>query len=159
MPFCTNKTSNFLVTKYFYGGIVVPVCAYQRGCFPCSCSLSFFHCRSFSPCWPLAFLFFSPPLWNFHVFLPTKFVSFVFNHSLWLFLCYPRECKRQKWRRKRHDFVVTVFSLSLSPGDFLPNKTLSCNLGCHKCWLSYFILVWLWCERTGSRAEVRSRDY
>ena len=25
--------------------------------------------------WPLAFLIFSPPLWNFHVFLPTKFVS------------------------------------------------------------------------------------
>ena len=22
-----------------------------------------FHCRSFSPCWPLAFLIFSPPLW------------------------------------------------------------------------------------------------
>ena len=38
---------------------------------------------------------------NFHVFLPTKFVSFVFNNSLQLFLCYPR--------RKRHDFVV-VFS-------------------------------------------------
>ena len=33
---------------------------------------------------------------NFHVFLPTKFVSFVFNHSLQLFLCYPRECKYQK---------------------------------------------------------------
>ena len=27
---------------------------------------------------------------NFHVFLPTKFVSFVLNNSLWLFLCYPR---------------------------------------------------------------------
>ena len=22
-----------------------------------------FHCRSFSPCWPIAFLIFSPPLW------------------------------------------------------------------------------------------------
>ena len=31
-----------------------------------------FHCRSFSPCSPLAAL-------NFHVFLPTKFVSFVFK--------------------------------------------------------------------------------
>ena len=31
-----------------------------------------FHCRSFSPCSPLAAL-------NFHVFLPTKFVSFVFD--------------------------------------------------------------------------------
>ena len=33
---------------------------------------------------------------NFHVFLPTKFVCFVFNHSLQLFLCYPREYKHQK---------------------------------------------------------------
>ena len=43
-PFCTTETSNFLVT-HFYGGIVV--CA----CFLCSCSLLFFHCRSFSPEW------------------------------------------------------------------------------------------------------------
>ena len=27
-----------------------------------------FHCRSFSPCWPLAFLIFSPPLWIFMFF-------------------------------------------------------------------------------------------
>ena len=35
---------------------------------------------------PLAFLIFSPPLWNFHVVLPTKFVSFVFYLSLYLFV-------------------------------------------------------------------------
>ena len=29
----------------------------------------------------------APPLWNFHVFLPAKFVSFDLNHSLELFLC------------------------------------------------------------------------
>ena len=46
---------------------------------------------------------------NFHVFLPTEFVSFVFNHLLKLFLCYPLECKHQKYRRKRHGLVV-VFS-------------------------------------------------
>ena len=28
----------------------------------------FFHCRSFSPCWPLAFLIFSPLLWNLMFF-------------------------------------------------------------------------------------------
>ena len=33
---------------------------------------------------------------NFHVFLPTKFVSFVFNNSLQLFLCYPCQCKHTK---------------------------------------------------------------
>ena len=30
------------------------------------------------PCWPLAYLIFSRPIWNFHVVLPAKFVSFVF---------------------------------------------------------------------------------
>ena len=44
----------------------------------------FFHCRSFSPWWPLAFLIFSPPLKNFHVVLPTKNVSFAFYLSLLL---------------------------------------------------------------------------
>ena len=33
---------------------------------------------------------------NFQVFLPTKFVFFVFNTSLQLFLCYPRYCKHKK---------------------------------------------------------------
>ena len=43
---------------------------------------------------------------NFHVFLPTKFVSFVFSHSL--ILCYPRQYKHKKQRRKRHGFVVVI---------------------------------------------------
>ena len=38
--FCRTKTSNFLVTHYFYGGIVV--CAYSTFCVLCSCSLLFF---------------------------------------------------------------------------------------------------------------------
>ena len=42
--------------------------------------------RSFSPWWPLALLIFSPPLQNFHVFLPTKkFYRLLF--SLTLALC------------------------------------------------------------------------
>ena len=49
-----------------------------------SFSLSSFYCRSFSRCWPLAFLIFSPPLQNFNDFLPTKFVSFVFHLQLQL---------------------------------------------------------------------------
>ena len=49
-----------------------------------SFSLSSFYCRSFSRCWSLAFLIFSPPLQNFNVFLPTKFVSFVFHLQLQL---------------------------------------------------------------------------
>ena len=44
--FCTTKTSNFLLTHYFYGGIVVPS-AYPIFCFLCSCSLLFFTAAHF----------------------------------------------------------------------------------------------------------------
>ena len=43
--FCRTKTSNFLVTHYFYGGIVV--CAYPIFCLLCSCSLFFFTAAHF----------------------------------------------------------------------------------------------------------------
>ena len=43
--FCRTKTSNFLVTHYFYGGIVV--CAYPIFCFLCSRSLLFFTAAHF----------------------------------------------------------------------------------------------------------------
>ena len=52
----------------------------------------FFHCRSFSPWWPLAFLIFSSPLQNFHVVFPTKNVSFGFFLflALALYRSFPR---------------------------------------------------------------------
>ena len=53
-----------------------------RKCRTCSCSL-FFHCRLFSPWWPLAFLIFSIPLQNFMLF-PQK-ISFILPISLQLF--------------------------------------------------------------------------
>ena len=43
--FCRTKSSNFLVTHYFYGGIVV--CAYPIFCLLCSCSLLFFTAAHF----------------------------------------------------------------------------------------------------------------
>ena len=77
--FCTTKTSNFLVTHYFYGGIVV--CAYPIFCFLCLCSLLF----SLLPIFTLldtSISHFLTSALNFHVFIPAKFVSFVFNNSL-----------------------------------------------------------------------------
>ena len=56
--FCTTKTSNFPVTHYFYGGIFV--CCLPNILFPAFMFAVTFHRRSFSPCWPLAFLIFSP---------------------------------------------------------------------------------------------------
>ena len=58
--FCTTKTSNVLVTHYFYGGIVV--CAYPIFCFLCSCSLLFFTAAHFHLAGRQQFLIFSTPL-------------------------------------------------------------------------------------------------
>ena len=55
MLFCRTKTSNFLVTHYFYGGIVI--CACPIFCLLCSCSLLFFIAAHFH-C--------SDLLYNFH---------------------------------------------------------------------------------------------
>ena len=43
----TTKTSNFLVTHYFYGGIFIVVCAYPIFCFLLSCLLLFFTATHF----------------------------------------------------------------------------------------------------------------
>ena len=110
--FCTTttlfrrtKTSNFLVT-HFCGGIVV--CAYPIFCLLCSCSLFFFTAAHFHLVGHQHFSL-SDSRFEFSCFSSKKFASFVFNHSVQLFLCYPREHKHQKQRRERHDFVV-VFS-------------------------------------------------
>ena len=45
----------------------------------------FLHCRSFSLCWPLAFLIWISNRrydWNFHVVLVTEYISFDFYLSL-----------------------------------------------------------------------------
>ena len=78
--FCRTKSSNFLVTHYFSGGIVVcrltkyfVSCVHARFYFSLPLIFTLLH-ANISHCLPAAL--------NFHVFLPTKFVSFVFNHSL-----------------------------------------------------------------------------
>ena len=64
--FCTATTWNLLLYTRF-----IEEMSYA---FP----YAFFHCRWFSPWRPLAFVISSAPLKTLHVFLPTKFVSFVF---------------------------------------------------------------------------------
>ena len=68
-----------------------------------------FHCRSFSTCWPLAFLIFS----EFPCFCPTKFVCFVFNNSLKLFLCCPRQSKHKKITPKKTRLCCCFFFLKV----------------------------------------------
>ena len=80
--FCRTKTSNFLVTHYFYGGIVV--CVYPIFCLLYSRSTFalIFYCRSFSLRWPLAYLIVSQPLWIFMFFF-TRSSSFSVIHLSW----------------------------------------------------------------------------
>ena len=71
--FCTTKTSNFLVTHYFNGGIAIIMNLTQYFAkFLCSCLLLFLLALIYTllaaPCWPLAFLIFSPRLWIFTCF-------------------------------------------------------------------------------------------
>ena len=77
----STKTSNFLVTQYFYGGIVA--CAYPIFCFLCGVHVHFY--LSLPLIFTLLAAIFSHFLtaaFNLQLFLPTKFVSFVFNNSL-----------------------------------------------------------------------------
>ena len=77
--FCTTKTSNFLVTNYFYGGIVV--CAYPTFCFLCSCWLLFFTAAHFHLAGCKHFSF-SHRLFEFPCFSSYEFVSLALALSL-----------------------------------------------------------------------------
>ena len=70
----------------------------------CSCS-PFFHCRSFSPWWPLAFLFFSPLLQNFMLFLQQK-VSPLF------FLSLSRSSCSSRWASLAFPLLSLILCLS-----------------------------------------------
>ena len=77
---CRSKSSIFLVTHYFYRGIVV--CAYPIFFFPVFMFVYIFHCPSFSPWWPLAFHVVSPPHWIFmFFFLQNSSLLFSVTHS------------------------------------------------------------------------------
>ena len=48
MPFCTTKMSDFIKLYSLFSWRNCRTCL-PNFCFPCSCLLLFFHCRSFSP--------------------------------------------------------------------------------------------------------------
>ena len=73
---------SYLLTQYFVS------CVHVRFYFSLPLIFTLLLAGCFSHCLTAAL--------NFHVFLLRKFVSFVFNHSFQLFLCYPHERKRQK---------------------------------------------------------------
>ena len=109
--FCRTKTSNFLVTHYFYGEIVV--CAYPIFCFLCSCSLLFSLPLIFTLLAASISHFLTAAL-NFHVFLPTKFVSFFSITRSSSFSVIHVSVKIKNNTEK--DTTLLLFLLSKSPG-------------------------------------------
>ena len=95
MPFCTNETSNqFLVTHYFYGGIVVYT--YQRFCFCVHVHFYFFTAAHFHLAGRQHFSF--PHLCHeiFMFFFQRNFSPLFSITRSKLFPCYPLECKHRK---------------------------------------------------------------
>ena len=110
------------------------------------CLLCFF-CRPFSHWTSLAcrlLLFFSvflllyiPNLWTWQLIL-TKYLR---QHRY-----------RKNFRFPLIDSLVVSALQDAAGYGISRQNNLELHLGCHICWLSYFILVCLWCGRTGGRA-------
>ena len=74
-----------------------------------------FHCRSFSPCWPLAFLIFSPPLWiSMFFFLRNSSPLFSITRSCSFSVIHVSVNIKKKNAEK--DTTPLLFFLSKSPG-------------------------------------------
>ena len=73
-----------------------------------------FHCRSFSPCWPLAFLIFSPPLWiSMFFFLWNSSPLFSTTHSSSFSVIHVSVNIKNNAEK---DMTLMFFFLSKSPG-------------------------------------------
>ena len=73
-----------------------------------------FHCRSFSPCWPLAFLIFSPPLWiSMFFFLQNSSLLFSVTRSSSFSVIHVSVNIKNNAEK---DTTLLLFFLSKSPG-------------------------------------------
>ena len=114
--FCTTKTSNFVVTHYFYEGIVV--CAYPIFCFLCSCSLLFFTGPYLHPAGrsllAASISHFLTAALNFHVFfLRNSSLLFINTRSSSFFVIHLRVNIKNN---VEEDTTLLLFCLSKSPG-------------------------------------------
>ena len=104
--------------------------------------------------WPLAFLILSPPLWNFYVFLPMKFVSFVFTRFSPSSVIHVTVNIKNNVK-KDTTFLLLFFS-SLKVRAAMRFSSIAFGLP-YPLIVFSFILVCLRCGRTGGRADVRQR--
>ena len=114
-----------------------------------------FHCRSFSPCWPPAFLIFSSPLWiSMFFFLRNSSPLFSVTRSSPFSVIHVSVNIKNSTEK---DTTLLLFFLCKSPGGHVISfhENLELHLGCRTCWLSYFTLVCLWYGRTVARSLAR----
>ena len=110
-----------------------------------------FHCRSFSSCWLLAFLIFSPPLWismfnSSPLFSITRSCSFNVIHV----------SVNIKNNSEKDTTLLLFFLFKVRAAMCFPSKeNLELHLGRYTWCLSYFTLVYLWCGRTVARSLAR----
>ena len=75
--------------------------------------------------------------------------------SVLLFTVHQHGVDDVTWKPPIDSFVVSTLQ-DASGYAISSQNNLELHLGCHICWLSYFTLVCLWCERTASRAGGRA---
>ena len=114
-----------------------------------------FHCRSFSPCWPLAFLIFSPPLWiSMFFFLRNSSPLFSITRSSSFSVIHVSVNTKNNAEK---DTTLLLFFLSKSPGGHVISFQI-------KLWVAFglpYLLIELFyigmpVVRTDSRAGGRS---
>ena len=149
MLFCTTKTSNFLVTHFFYCRMCLPHILFLVFIFA-----FIFHCLSFSPCWLIASLIVSPPLWIFMFFFlrnPSPLFSIPRPGSFSVI-----HVSVNIKNNVEKDTTLLLFFLSKSPG----SHTISFQI---KSWVAFglpylmiefFYIGMLWCGRIVGRAGV-----
>ena len=105
-----------------------------------------FHCHSFSPCWPLAFLI------SMFFFLQSSSPLFSITHSSSFSVIHIGVNIKKKTPKKTW-LCCCFFFLKVQAAMWFPSKqNLGFHLDCLTCWLSYFTLVCLWCGRTVARS-------
>ena len=117
-----------------------------------------FHCRSFSPCWPLAFLIVSQPLWIFmFFFLQHSSLLFSISRSSSFSVIHVSVNIKNNVEK---DTTLLLLFFSNSPGghaiSFQIKPWVAFGLPYLLIELPYFTLVCLWCGRTVGRAVGRS---
>ena len=119
-----------------------------------------FHCRSFSPCWPLAFLIFSPPLWiSMFFFLRNSSPLFSITRSSSFSVIHVSVNIKNNAEK---DTTLLLFFLSKSPGGHAISFQMKPWVAV---WLPYLLIelfyIGMPVVQTASRAVgwCRSHDY